>query len=91
MYRELNEIEYFNWCVGQPYNMVVTVRFRGALRPEALREALAAAQRRHPLLRVNTEPGAAGLPCFSSEGVGAIPLAVEEPSEPGAAARLAER
>ena len=24
--RELNEIEYFTWCFGQPYNIVATVQ-----------------------------------------------------------------
>jgi hypothetical protein len=91
MRRELNEIEYFNWCVGQPYNMVVAVRLTAAPRPEALSAALAAAQRRHPLLGVNTEPGAGAMPWFSSEGVGAIPLEVVEAARPGAAERHAER
>ncbi len=90
MLRELNEIEYFNWCVGQPYNMVVAARIRGEVTPGRLRAALDQAQRRHPLLQVNTEPGPAGLPRFSSSGVGAIPLTVVEPAEPEAAQRLAE-
>jgi hypothetical protein len=91
MRRELNEIEYFNWCVGQPYNLVVAVQLRGPVAADRLRAALDKAQRRHPLLAVNTEPGAGGLPWFSSEGVGPIPLTVVERSEAGAALRLAER
>lgn len=90
MRRELNEIEYFNWCVGQPYNMVVSVAFRGDLRAGRLRAALDDAQRRHPLLGVNTELGPRGLPWFSSAGVGTIPLTVVERAEPEAARRLAE-
>jgi hypothetical protein len=31
MRRELDEIEYFNWCIGQPYNLVVAVQVRGDL------------------------------------------------------------
>jgi hypothetical protein len=88
MRRELNEIEYLNWCVEQPYNMVVAVRVRGAVTPLELRSALDRAQRRHPLLGVNTEIGANRLPFFVSEGVGAIPLAVVESAEPEAARRL---
>jgi len=88
MRRELNEIEYLNWCVEQPYNMVVAVRVRGAVTPLELRSALDRAQRRHPLLGVNTEIGANRLPSFVSEGVGAIPLAVVESAEPEAARRL---
>jgi hypothetical protein len=90
MRRELNEIEYFNWCIGQPYNMVVAVQIRGDLGPDRLRRALDLAQQRHPLLRVNTEIGPAGLPWFSSEGVEAIPLAVVDSSDPEAARGLAE-
>src|SRR5512137_5879 len=90
MRRELNEIEYFNWCVGQPYNMVVAAQLRGHVDPDRLRGALDRAQRRHPLLGVNTELGPAGLPWFSSAGVGPIPLEVVRAAEPDAARRLAE-
>jgi hypothetical protein len=76
MKRELNEIEYFNWCVEQPYNMVVAVHIRGPLTAERLRVALDKAQTRHPLLQVNTELGPNGIPWFSSAGVGPIPLTV---------------
>ena len=34
--RELNEIEYFNWCVGQPYNVVLAVHARGDLTPDTV-------------------------------------------------------
>jgi hypothetical protein len=91
MERALNEIEYFNWCVGQPYNMVLVVQLRGELTADQLRAALDKAQRRHPLLTVNTQPGPDGLPWFSSVGVAPIPLAVVEEAEPEAAQRLAER
>jgi hypothetical protein len=90
MRRELNDIEYFNWCIGQPYNMVVVVGVRGDLKPDRLREALDKAQQRHPLLGVNTEIGPAGIPWFSSEGVGAIPLTVVDQSEPDGTRRLTE-
>lgn len=90
MRRELNEIEYFNWCIGQPYNMVAAVQIRGDLRPDQLRQALAKAQQRHPLLGVNTEIGPTGLPWFSSEGVGAIPLTVVERSETEDTRKLVE-
>jgi hypothetical protein len=91
MRRPLNEIEYFNWCIGQPYNMVVAVQLRGEVSAGQLREALDKVQQRHPLLGVNTEPGPGGLPWFSSEGVGAIPLTVVAPADPGDARALADR
>jgi hypothetical protein len=90
MRRELNEIEYFNWCFGQPYNMVVGVQIRGAVQPDRLRAALDKAQQRHPLLGVNTELGPAGIPWFSSQGVGVIPLTVVAQAQPDASAKLAE-
>jgi hypothetical protein len=90
MRRELNEIEYFNWCVGQPYNLVVTVRLRGDVSPDRLRRALDQAQQRHPLLGVNTELGPGRLPWFSSSGVGPIPLVVVDAADPDAAGRLAK-
>ncbi len=54
MRRELNEIEYLNWCFGQPYNIVISVRIRGNIPPDRLQSALDKAQQRHPLLKVNT-------------------------------------
>jgi hypothetical protein len=86
--RELNEIEYFTWCFGQPYNIVATVQIRGGVRADQLRAALDQAQRRHPLLAVNTEIAEDGVPWFSSEGVGPIPLTVLEDAE-GAAQLVA--
>lgn len=88
--RELNEIEYLNWCIAQPYNMVVAVEIRGQMAPERLRVALDKAQVRHPLLAVNTELGPNRLPWFTSQGVGTIPLSVVSAPEPGAAMAFAE-
>lgn len=91
MQRELNEIEYLNWCVEQPYNMVVAARIRGAVSERTLRAALDQARERHPLLRVNTEVGANGIPYFSSSGVGSIPLAVIAGTEPNTVQKLFAR
>lgn len=90
MRREFNEIEYLNWCLGQPYNMVAAVRVRGGLQPDLLRAALDKAQQRHPLLGVNTEVGPAGLPWFDSAGVGPIPLTVIDQADLDHAQTLAE-
>jgi hypothetical protein len=90
MRRELNELEYFTWCIGQPYNLVVAVHLRGDLGPDRLRAALDKVQRRHPLLNVNVDVGPDGRPAFSSDGVGAIPLAVVDAAEPDETLRLVE-
>lgn len=89
--RELNEIEYLNWCVAQPYNMVVAVEIRGEIDPEGLRLALDKAQVRHPLLAVNTELGPNGIPWFSSSGVGGIPLSVVAAASHETALAFAEK
>lgn len=89
--RELNEIEYLNWCVAQPYNMVVAVEIRGQIEPERLRLALDKAQVRHPLLAVNTELGPNGVPWFSSDGVGKVPLSVVTAATHDAALAFAEK
>src|SRR5512147_685188 len=88
--RELNEIEYLHWCIGQPFNIVLAVQVRGDLSSTRLRAALDKAQRRHPLLRVNTVIDPSGHPRFSSDGVGPIPLTVIEHADPDATQRLAQ-
>ncbi|HWP07226.1 MAG TPA: condensation domain-containing protein [Polyangiaceae bacterium] len=91
VHRELNEIEYLNWCIAQPYNMVVAVEIRGEIEPERLRLALGKAQVRHPLLAVNTELGSNGVPWFTSDGVGPIPLSVVRDSSHEQARAFAEQ
>jgi len=76
MRRELNEIEYMNFSFGQPYNIVLVLRIHGELTLEALEEAFKKLQQRHPLLRVRIELDAKGMPWFTSEDVGTIPITV---------------
>jgi hypothetical protein len=91
MRRELNEIEYLNWCFGQPYNIVVSVRIRGNISPDRLQSALDKAQQRHPLLKVNTILEEQNMPWFVSEGVGAIPLKVVDRAGEDHAPRITEK
>ncbi|KAI9001808.1 hypothetical protein DFJ74DRAFT_697270, partial [Hyaloraphidium curvatum] len=92
MRRPLNEIEYMNFCIPQPYNMVLCARLRGAVGAAEVRDALDTAQRRHPLLRANVSHDEHGYPCFDSEGIGEIPLRVASrvPNDEGAADRVAD-
>lgn len=91
MRRELNEIEYLNWCFGQPYNIVICVRIRGNIPPDRLQSALDKAQQRHPLLKVNTILNEQDMPLFASEGVGAIPLKVINRTGEDQALRITEQ
>ncbi len=66
---------YWRFDALSPLNFVVTARLEGALAPEALENALAALQVRHPLLRVRVERDAKGHPWFRTS-TGHIPLRV---------------
>jgi len=56
-----------------PFNVVVALRLDGDLAPSALRSALDALQRRHPLLRASVRNGGSK-PVFQFEAAGLIPL-----------------
>jgi hypothetical protein len=89
--REINEIEYLNYSMGQPYNIVTAVRLHGDLSPNRLRSALDKAQQRHPLLKVNTILDGRGIPWFTSENVGSIPLTAINRLGEDHALRITER
>lgn len=91
MRRELNELEYLNWCIDQPYNMAIAVRIHGTLAPDRLRTALDKVQCRHPLLTVTTVVDDRRIPWFDSDGIGAIPLQVIERAGDDHAARLLDQ
>jgi NRPS condensation-like uncharacterized protein len=91
MRREFNEMEYLEYCFGQPHNLVVAVRIRGNITPERLKSALEKAQQRHPLLKVNTILDRRGIPWFVSEDVGAIPLTVLDRADEDHALRITEK
>jgi len=76
MIRELNDLEYLNYTVGQPYNIVVMLRIKGKLTISLLEKALMKAQQRHPLLKVRIVQNEKGMPNFTSESVGPIPISV---------------
>jgi len=90
MKRELNEIEFLIWTMGQPCNVVLSCRIYGDISPEQLRSALLEAQQRHPLLKVNITCDDSGIPWFTSDGVLAIPLVVIPRDGDQHASRIAE-
>jgi len=76
MKREINDLEYLNYSIGQPYNLVVSLRIKGKLTLNLLREVLAKVQLRHPLLNARLILAENGIPWFTSESVGVIPITV---------------
>ncbi|HET9655427.1 MAG TPA: hypothetical protein VFP72_08735 [Kineosporiaceae bacterium] len=86
--RRLTEIEYVNWCFGQPYNIAVVVHLLGPVTVAGVRAAVAGLQRRHPLLGVTTVVDQDGTPWLDSAGVGPVPVRVIGHAGPHAAARL---
>ncbi|HUT79758.1 MAG TPA: condensation domain-containing protein [Candidatus Bathyarchaeia archaeon] len=74
MQRELNDLEYLNYSIGQPYNLVVSLHIKGDLTEKLLKEALMKMQYRHPLLSVRLKEIEKDIPWFSSEGVEEIPI-----------------
>ncbi|MHA1123596.1 MAG: hypothetical protein ACTSPC_12435, partial [Candidatus Heimdallarchaeota archaeon] len=70
MKREINDLEYLNYSMGQPYNLVVILRIRGKITISLLEKVLSKAQQRHPLLKVRIELNKNGMPWFTSERVG---------------------
>ncbi|MEX2684784.1 MAG: condensation domain-containing protein [Candidatus Sigynarchaeota archaeon] len=69
MKRELNELEFLTWTMGQPANAALACRFYGDLSPERVQDALVKIQIRHPLLRTTVFLDETGMPWLTSEGV----------------------
>ncbi len=76
MRRKLNDLEYLNFSISQPYNLVIVLRIKGKITEEELKEALNKAQNRHPLLKVRIEADENDAYWFTSEGVKKIPLTI---------------
>ena len=76
IYRELNEIEYLNWSLGQPYNIVNWIQIRGNITFSAIPIALRKLQQRHPLLNVNISRDVLGIPHFFDSNIREIPFQV---------------
>jgi len=74
MERKLNDLEYLNFSLGQPYNLVVVLSIRGSLFEDELRLALRKAQEKHPLLNVRIEGNEEDFYWFTSENVSEIPI-----------------
>ncbi|NHJ32995.1 MAG: hypothetical protein FK732_09035 [Asgard group archaeon] len=76
MIRELNDLEYLNYTIEQPYNLVVKLRIKGKLTISLLEKVLVKLQQRHPLLKVRIVRNETRIPYFTMESVGSIPISV---------------
>ncbi len=76
MQREINELEYLNYSMGQPYNLVVILRIKGKLTISLLEKAFVKAQKRHPLLKARLERNETKIPYLTTDGVGSMPIRV---------------
>ncbi|HUT80474.1 MAG TPA: condensation domain-containing protein [Candidatus Bathyarchaeia archaeon] len=74
MLRELNEIEYISYAVGQPFNIVVMLRFNGYISKDWIVEIIDRLQKKHPLLQVRITEDDNGRLWFTKEEVGKIPV-----------------
>ena len=74
--RKLNEIEYLNWLIGQPYNMSMAITIKGHLQKKLLRESLEKAQKKHPILQARLDVNNKGQPYLIWGVNGLIPVEV---------------
>ena len=75
--RELNELEYIGYALGQPFNVAVVLKFQGQLSTELLTSTLSKLQKRHPLLKTRIIFDEKKRPWLTSEGVGEIPFIIK--------------
>jgi len=78
MKRKLNDLEYLNLSLGQPYNLVIVLHIKGSLSNNELKIALRKAQEKHPLLKARIEVDDMGTYWFTSKDVGEIPIETTE-------------
>ncbi|MHA2290002.1 MAG: condensation domain-containing protein, partial [Promethearchaeota archaeon] len=74
--RKLNEIEYLNWLIGQPYNMSMAITVKGHINKESLKESLEKVQKKHPILRTRLDVDNEGKPFLIFGVNGLIPLEI---------------
>ena len=74
--RKLNEIEYINWLIGQPFNISMAITIRGNLQKELLQKSLEKVQRKHPILQAQLYVNEKGEPCFIWSEISQIPLEI---------------
>jgi NRPS condensation-like uncharacterized protein len=76
--RKLNEVEYLNWLVGQPYNISMAITIRGNFQKQKMRNALNKIQEKHPLLHAQLYVNKNEEPFFVWANINEIPLTTEK-------------
>lgn len=79
--RKLNELEYLNWTLGQPYNISMSTTIKGDIQEAILRNALDKIQQKHPLLQAQLIVDENQHPYLIWEKIGKIPLEITHRSE----------
>ncbi len=74
--RKLNEIEYLNWLIGQPYNNSMAITIKGHLQKEILRKSLEKVQKKHPILQARLDVNKEGQPYLIWGVDGPIPVEI---------------
>jgi len=74
MIRKLNDLEYLNFSLGQPYNIVIVLRVNCYISRAELKKAFHKAQEKHPLLKVRIQADDKDIFWFTSKGVTEIPI-----------------
>ncbi|NVM46480.1 MAG: hypothetical protein HWN79_16345 [Candidatus Lokiarchaeota archaeon] len=74
MIRKLNDLEYLNFSLGQPYNIVIVLRVNCAISTDELKKVLRKAQKKHPFLKVRIQADDKDIFWFTSKGVKEIPI-----------------
>ena len=74
--RKLNEIEYLNWLIGQPYNISMSITVKGHIDKELLKESLEKVQKKHPILQSRLDVNDEGKPFLIFGVSGLIPLEI---------------
>ncbi len=90
MQRELNELEFLQYTMGQPNNIAMIVTIKGKVTEEQLRYAIKKLQARHPLLSVKVLCNDRGIPWFYTNDHAEIPITVMSPGNPDLSMRLLE-
>ncbi|WP_328618983.1 MULTISPECIES: condensation domain-containing protein [unclassified Streptomyces] len=90
--RRLSACERFVWAAGQalPVNIAFIARIQGRAEPSRLREALAAARRRHPLLAARVASAGRWRAWLTTEDVPDPELRLVRATAPDSWARVAE-